>query len=67
VDSGRELLQLEAVALDILGDKEGAFKQLSIWLATNPQQADGLDKDETWELKDLREDPRYAATFKQKK
>ena len=55
---GRDLAQIEAIALDILGDKDGAFKQISIWLASNPQQAGALDQDDTWELKDLRDDPR---------
>jgi serine/threonine-protein kinase len=66
VDPSRDLAQIEAIALDIVGDKEGAFKQISIWLASNPQQVGALDQDDTWELKDLREDPKYAATFKGK-
>jgi eukaryotic-like serine/threonine-protein kinase len=67
VDATRDLAQLEAIALDILGDKDAAFKQLSIWLASNPQQAESMSDDDSWELKDLREDPRFAATFKPKK
>ena len=39
MDPSRDLAQIEAIALDILGDKDGAFKQFSIWLASNPQQA----------------------------
>lgn len=64
VDAGRELAQLEAVGRMVLGDRDEAFKQLSVWLASNPQQLEGLDKDDSWEFKDLREDPRFAATFK---
>jgi eukaryotic-like serine/threonine-protein kinase len=67
IDAGRDLAQLEAIARNILGDKDEAFKQLSIWLASNPQQVGGLDKDDSWELKELREDPRFAATFKRKR
>jgi len=65
VDPSKDLAQIEALALDILGDKEGAFKQLSIWLASNPQALGG-GQDDSWELKDLREDPRYAAALKGK-
>jgi hypothetical protein len=49
-----------------LGDKDGAFKQISIWLASNPQQLSTLAQDDSWELKDVREDPKYAAAFKSK-
>lgn len=64
MDPNRDLAQLEAIMLDILGDKDGAFKQLSVWLASNPQQVGQLDQDDTWELKDLRDDPKFSATFK---
>ena len=63
VDAGRELAQLEAIGRTILGQKDEAFKQLSIWLASNPQQVEGLDKDDSWEFKELRDDPKFAATF----
>ncbi|HET8833458.1 MAG TPA: hypothetical protein VFN08_01920, partial [Gemmatimonadales bacterium] len=66
IDPSRDLAQIEAIALDVLGDKEAAFKQISIWLARNPQVVGTAGQDETWELKDLREDPKYAATFKGK-
>jgi TolB-like protein len=67
VDPSRDLAQIEAVAMDILGDKDEAFRLLSIWLASNPQQVGSASQDDTWELKDLRDDPRFAATFKRKK
>ena len=44
VDPGRDLAQLEAIARNVLGDKDEAFKQLSVWLATNPQQVEGLEQ-----------------------
>jgi TolB-like protein/tRNA A-37 threonylcarbamoyl transferase component Bud32 len=66
MDPSRDLALIEAVALDILGDKDGAFKQISIWLASNPQQLSTLAQDDSWELKDVREDPKYAAAFKSK-
>ena len=67
VDPGRDLAQLEAIARNVLGDKDEAFKQLSVWLATNPQQVEGLEQDDSWELKEIRDDPRFAATFGRKK
>jgi TolB-like protein len=66
VDPNRDLVQVEALVLDVLGDKDGAIKQISVWLASNPQQLGTLNQDEGWEFKDLREDPKYAATFKGK-
>jgi TolB-like protein len=66
VDPSRDLAQIEALALDILGDKEAAFKQISIWLASNPQQVGSQGQDDGWELKDLREDPKYAPAFRGK-
>jgi hypothetical protein len=67
VDGGRELAQLEAVGRMILGDKDEAFKQLSVWLASNPQQLGAMDQDDSWEFKELRADPRFAATFQSKR
>jgi hypothetical protein len=67
IDSSRELALLEAIARMIIGDKDEAFKQLSVYLASNPQQLEGLDKDDSWESKEFRSDPRFAAMFKQKR
>jgi len=67
VDGGRELAQLEAVGRMILGDKDEAFKQLSVWLASNPQQLGSMNQDDSWEWKELRADPRFAATFQNKR
>jgi len=66
VDPNRDLVVVEALMLDVLGDKAGAYKQYSIWLASNPQQLGTANQDEGWEFKDLREDPKYAATFRGK-
>jgi hypothetical protein len=67
VDSGRELAQLEALARWIIGDKDEAFKQLSVWLASNPQQLEALDKDDSWEFKELRSDPRFTSMFQKRR
>jgi eukaryotic-like serine/threonine-protein kinase len=63
VDSGRELAQLEAIAWTVLGDKDEAIRQLSIYMASNPQQMEGGEKDDSWEFKALRGDQRYSALF----
>ena len=67
IDSGRELALLEALARMIVGDKDEAFKQLSVYLASNPQQLEGLDKDDSWESKEFRSDPRFAILFRPKR
>ncbi|MGN6166706.1 MAG: hypothetical protein ACTHQQ_00850, partial [Solirubrobacteraceae bacterium] len=61
IDTGRELPQLEAIGRWILGDKDEAFKQFSTFLASNPQVAEDLDKDDSWEMKDMLADPRFSA------
>jgi hypothetical protein len=67
IDTGRELPQLETIGRWILGDKDEAFKQFSVFIASNPQVLDGLEKDDSWEMKDMLADPRFAATFKSKR
>ncbi|HYC34023.1 MAG TPA: hypothetical protein VEB59_17155, partial [Gemmatimonadales bacterium] len=59
VDPTRELAQFEAAARTILGDKDDAFEQLGLWLATNPQQRASLSRDKTWWYKDLHDDERW--------
>jgi eukaryotic-like serine/threonine-protein kinase len=61
IDPTRDLAQWEAIAQTILGNKDEAFRQLSLFLATNPQQRESLDKEELWWFRDLKSDPRWAA------
>jgi eukaryotic-like serine/threonine-protein kinase len=61
VDPTRDLAQWEAIAQTILGNKDQAFRQLSIFIASNPQQRVSFDKEELWWFRDLRSDPRWAA------
>jgi TolB-like protein/tRNA A-37 threonylcarbamoyl transferase component Bud32 len=63
IDTGRELPQLETIGRWILGDKDEAFKQFSVYLASNPQVLENLEQDDSWEMKDMLADPRFAATF----
>jgi tetratricopeptide (TPR) repeat protein len=61
VDAGRDLAQLEALARLVLGDKDEAFRQWSVWLASNPQQLESLEQDDSWEFKELLNDPRFTS------
>jgi serine/threonine-protein kinase len=61
VDPTRDLAQWEAYLRAILGDKDEAFRQLSIYLAANPQERVNLAKEDTWWLRDLRSDPRWKS------
>lgn len=58
IDPERELAELGAIVYTILGDKDEAFKQLSSYLASNPQQRQAVA---SWEFRGLESDPRYVA------
>jgi TolB-like protein len=60
-DPTRDLAQWEAIAQTILGNKDEAFRQLSIYLASNPHQRISLGKEQLWWFRDLWGDPRWAA------
>lgn len=60
LDPGREVAYFETVARLIMGDKDGAFQEFSAYLASNPQRRESLTDDDSWELRDLRADPRFA-------
>ena len=60
IDPTHDLAYYEALVRAQLGDRDEAFRLLGRYLATNPQMRAGLVKDETWLLRDLRSDPRFA-------
>jgi hypothetical protein len=60
VDPTHDLAYYEAVLRTQLGDKDEALKQLGIYLASNPQQRAGIAKGDTWDLRELRSDPRFT-------
>jgi hypothetical protein len=60
LDPTRELVYLEAILHSMLGGKDEALRLLSIYVATNPQVREGAETDDSWWLRDLRSDPRYA-------
>jgi hypothetical protein len=61
IDSNRNLAELAVHVYTILGDKDAALNQLSIYLAANPQTRESMAKDQSWQFRELRSDPRYAA------
>jgi tetratricopeptide (TPR) repeat protein len=63
VDPTHDLAYYEAIVRAQLGERDEAFKLLSTYVAANPQMRSGLAKDESWQLKDLRSDPRYTTIF----
>ncbi|HEU5050557.1 MAG TPA: serine/threonine-protein kinase [Gemmatimonadales bacterium] len=60
LDPTRELQYFEAIAQTMLGDKDRAFELLATYIAVNPSQRRSFRLDETWWLRPLRDDPRYA-------
>jgi len=61
MDPVRELVNFEAIVRTMLGDKDEAIRLLTVYFATNPQQQNSSDKDETWWFRDLKDDPRYVS------
>jgi len=59
-DPPRELVYFEAILRTMLGDRDEAFRLLSVYVATNPQVRAAQASDDTWWLRDLRSDPRYG-------
>jgi serine/threonine-protein kinase len=61
VDPNRDLIYLEVIVRTFLGDMDEAFRLLSLFLASNPNQRETMARDQLWWFKDLRADPRYQA------
>jgi serine/threonine-protein kinase len=62
-DPTRDQALYEALVRTQLGDHDEAMQLLSTYVAANPQMREGIAKDQTWILKDLRADPRFIALF----
>jgi serine/threonine-protein kinase len=60
-DPTRETVLLEAVARAILGEKDEAFRQLTTYIAANPQGREDMAHDQTWYFRDLHSDPRWKS------
>jgi eukaryotic-like serine/threonine-protein kinase len=63
IDATRDLAYYEALVRIQLGDKDEAFRLLSTYVAANPQRRGGIAKDDSWMMRDLRSDPRFATLF----
>jgi eukaryotic-like serine/threonine-protein kinase len=60
IDPTHDLAFYETQLRAQMGDLDEAFRLLGIYLAANPQRRDGVARDETWTMRPLRSDPRYA-------
>jgi len=60
-DPTRETVLLEAVARAVLGEKDEAFRQLTTYIAANPQGREDMAHDQTWYFRDLHGDPRWKS------
>ena len=63
IDATRDLAYYEALVRVQLGDKDEALRLLSTYVAANPQRRGGIANDQSWMIRDLRSDPRFATLF----
>jgi eukaryotic-like serine/threonine-protein kinase len=61
LDPTRDLVYIEALLRNMLGDRDEALRLVSTYLATNPQERPSIANDATWWWQGLREDPRFRA------
>ena len=59
VDPTRDLVYLEIMLRNLLGDRAQALQLLKLYLATNPQDRINIARDSTWWLRGLRDDPEF--------
>ncbi len=59
VDPSRELVYIEALLRNMLGDRDEALRLITVYLATNPQERPSIANDDTWWWRGLREDSRF--------
>ena len=64
IDPRGELTNLAAIVYTQSGDKDAAIDLIARFLAANPQQQAFAANDDSWWLKELRDDPRYKALIK---
>jgi TolB-like protein len=60
VDPNRELVYVEMLLRNVLGDRQESLTLLAQYLATNPQDRVTVANDHTWWLRGLRDDPKFA-------
>ena len=59
VDPTRDLVYIEMLLRNVLGDRDEAIQLLKLYLVTNPQDKSTIARDSTWWLRGLREDPEF--------
>ncbi|MDF1506536.1 hypothetical protein, partial [Roseisolibacter sp. H3M3-2] len=61
VDPDRELLTIEALVRELLGERETALDLLKQYLVARPEHRQGLAVSQSWWWRGLRADPRFQA------
>ncbi|HXI33652.1 MAG TPA: serine/threonine-protein kinase [Gemmatimonadales bacterium] len=61
VDPNRELVYIEAMLRNLLGQRDESLRLLGVYLATNPNDRLGMANDESWWWRGVHEDPRFKA------
>jgi len=59
VDPTRDLIYVEILLRNLLGDRDEAIQLLKLYLATNPQDRVTIARDSTWWWRELRDDPEF--------
>lgn len=59
VDPTRDLVYIEAMLRNMLGDREEALRLVGSYLAANPQDRATMARDYTWWWAGIRDDPRF--------
>jgi serine/threonine-protein kinase len=65
VDPTRDLVYLEVMLRNLLGDRTEALELLKLYLATNPQDRTNIARDSTWWFRGLRDDPGFKRLVSQ--
>ena len=60
VDPTRDLEYSRAFVWTLIGDKSAAIKSLAVYLAANPNAAEGFNSDNNWRWRSIADDPRFA-------
>ena len=65
VDPTRNLVYLEVMLRNLLGDRSEALELLKLYLVTNPQDKGNIARDSTWWFRGLRDDPEFKRLVSQ--
>jgi serine/threonine-protein kinase len=66
VDPTRDLIYVEILLRNLLGDRDEAIQLLKLYLATNPQDRATIARDSTWWWRELRDDPEFKRLIQAK-